>query len=45
MDDPLASAATRIRSDEAVRRVVENLAAVVRAPADTLELTVLCLLA
>jgi MoxR-like ATPase len=45
MDDPLASAATRIRSDDAVRRVVENLAAVVRAPAETLELTVLCLLA
>src|SRR5262252_2433324 len=45
MDDPLPSAATRIRSDEAVRRVVENLAAVVRAPAETLELTVLCLLA
>src|SRR5881398_729856 len=45
MDDPLASAATRIRSDEAVRRVVENLAAVVRAPAETLELTVLCLIA
>src|SRR6059058_1869945 len=45
MDDPLASAATGIRSDEAVRRVVENLAAVVRAPADTLELTVLCLIA
>src|SRR5215472_9540442 len=45
MDDPLASAATRIRSDEAVRRVVNNLAAVVRAPAETLELTVLCLLA
>src|SRR5262245_5908076 len=43
MDDPLASAATRIRSDEAVRRVVENLNAVVRAPAATLELTVLCL--
>src|SRR5881394_1101962 len=45
MDDPLASAASRIRSDEAVRRVVENLAAVVRAPAETLELTVLCLIA
>src|SRR5947207_3393984 len=45
MDDPLASPATRIRSNEAVRRVVENLAAVVRAPAETLELTVLCLLA
>src|SRR5213075_196208 len=45
MDDPLASAATRIRSDEAVRRVVENLAAVVRAPTETLELTVLCLIA
>src|SRR5881394_2594916 len=45
MDDPLASAATRIRSDDAVRRVIENLAAVVRAPTETLELTVLCLLA
>ena len=45
MDDPLASAATGIRSDEAVRRVVENLAAVVRAPTETLELTVLCLIA
>ena len=45
MDDPLASAATRIRSDEAIRRVVRNLAGVVHAPAETLELTVLCLLA
>jgi MoxR-like ATPase len=45
MDDPLASAATRIRSDEAIRRVVGNLAGVVHAPAETLELTVLCLLA
>src|SRR5438874_1445614 len=45
MDDPLRSAATRIGSDESIRRIVANLAAVVRAPADTLELTVLCLLA
>src|SRR5947207_2132351 len=45
MDEPLASAATRIRLDEAVRRVVENLVAIVRGPADTPELTVLCLLA
>src|SRR5918912_152575 len=45
MDDPLASAATRIGSDEAIRRVVGNLAEVVHAPPETLELTVLCLLA
>src|SRR5262249_18388697 len=45
MDDPLASAATRIRSDEAVRPVVNNLGAVVRAPAETLRLAVLCLVA
>src|SRR5262249_118000 len=45
MDETLASAATRIRSDEPVRPAVADLAAVVRAPAETLELTVLCLLA
>src|SRR3982750_2935488 len=45
MDDPLRSAATRIGSDESIRRIVANLGAVVHAPADTLQLTVLCLLA
>src|SRR5881394_1549240 len=45
MDDPLASAATRIGSDEAIQRVVANLGGVVHAPDETLQLTVLCLLA
>src|SRR5216117_2204466 len=45
MDDPLRSAATRIGSDESIGRIVANLAGVVRAPAETLELTVLCLIA
>src|SRR3982750_2906731 len=45
MDDPLRSAATRIGSDESIRRIVANLGAVVHAPADTLELCVLCLVA
>src|SRR3954447_8189852 len=45
MDDPLRSAATRIGSDESIRRIVGNLGAVVHAPDETLELTVLCLLA
>src|SRR4026209_1580659 len=45
MDDPLSSAATRIGSDEAIGRVVDNLASVVHAPRETLELTVLCLIA
>src|SRR5213595_3758077 len=45
MDDPLRSAATRIGSDEAVRRIVANLGGVVHASDETLELTVLCLLA
>jgi MoxR-like ATPase len=44
MDDPLRALA-RIEPAEAVRRIVANLAAVVHAPADTLQLTVLCLLA
>jgi MoxR-like ATPase len=44
MDDP-ARAATRAEPAAAVRRVVENLGSVVHAPAETLELTVLCLLA
>src|SRR5881409_1944580 len=43
MDDPLRSAATRIGSDESIRRIVDNVAKVVRAPAETLELSVLCL--
>src|SRR5438874_3937133 len=45
MDDPLRSAATRIGSDESIGRIVANLAGVVHAPAETLQLTVLCLLA
>ena len=45
MDDPLSSAATRIGSDEAVRRIVTNLGGVVHASDETLQLTVLCLLA
>src|SRR3954453_13437752 len=45
MDDPLRSAATRIGSDEAVRRIVANLGSVVHASDETLQLTVLCLLA
>src|SRR5256714_6498660 len=45
MDDPLRSAATRIDSDESIGRIVGNLAAVVHAPPETLELTVLSLLA
>src|SRR5437660_3726571 len=45
MDDPLRSAATRIGSDEAVRRIVTNLGGVVHASDETLELTVLSLLA
>jgi MoxR-like ATPase len=44
MDDP-ARAATRAEPAAAVRRVVENLGGVVHAPAETLELTVLCLVA
>jgi MoxR-like ATPase len=44
MDDPLR-AVERIAPAEAVRRIVGNLADVVHAPAETLELTVLCLLA
>src|SRR5947207_13434497 len=45
MDDPLRSAATRIGADEAIQRVVANLGGVVHAPDETLQLTVLCLLA
>src|SRR6184192_4840238 len=45
MDDPLRSAATRIGSDESIRRIVANLGGVVHAPDETLQLTVLCLLA
>src|SRR5689334_25104448 len=45
MDDPLSSAATRIGSDEAIRRIVANLGGVVHATEETLQLTVLCLLA
>src|SRR2546421_1415918 len=41
MDDPLRSAATRIGSDEAVRRIVTNLGGVVHASDETLQLTVL----
>jgi MoxR-like ATPase len=45
MDDPLRSAATRVGADESIRRIVRNLGGVVHAPDETLELTVLCLLA
>src|SRR5881397_3996272 len=45
MDDPLRSAAARIGSDEAVRRIVTNLGGVVHASDEPLQLTVLCLLA
>src|ERR687883_1765752 len=44
MDDPLR-AVERIAPADAIRRIVGNLAEVVHAPAETLELTVLCLLA
>jgi MoxR-like ATPase len=44
MDDHVRTAA-RAEPAEAVRRVVENLAHVVHAPTETLELTVLCLVA
>ena len=44
MDDP-ARAATQADAAAAVGRVVDNLASVVHAPRETLELTVLCLLA
>jgi MoxR-like ATPase len=45
MDDPLRSAATRVGPEESIRRIVRNLGGVVHAPEDTLQLTVLCLLA
>jgi MoxR-like ATPase len=45
VDDPLRSAAAQAEPAEAIRRVVENLRLVVHAPDETLELTVLCLLA
>src|SRR6476660_8720285 len=45
MDDPLRSAATRIGPDESVRRIVANVGGVVHAPDETLQLSVLCLLA
>src|SRR5215831_118088 len=45
MDDPLSSAATRIGADEAIRRIVGNLGGVVHASEETLQLTVLCLVA
>src|ERR671933_225075 len=44
MDDP-ARAVTRADAATAIGRVVDNLATVVHAPRETLELTVLCLLA
>src|ERR687883_619218 len=44
MDDPLR-AVERIAPADAIRRIVGNLAEVVHAPPETLELTVLCLLA
>src|SRR3989442_965151 len=45
MDDPLRSAANRIVPDESVRRIVANVGGVVHAPDETLQLSVLCLLA
>jgi MoxR-like ATPase len=45
MDDALRSAAMSAAPAAAVQRVVDNLGSVVHAPAETLELTVLCLLA
>jgi MoxR-like ATPase len=45
VDDPLRSAATRVGAEESIRRIVANLAGVVHAPEETLQLTVLCLLA
>jgi MoxR-like ATPase len=45
MDDPLRRTSASGDPAEAIRRVVENLALVVHAPAETLQLTVLCLLA
>jgi MoxR-like ATPase len=45
MDDPLRSAAARVGAEESIRRIVGNLAGVVHAPEETLQLTVLCLLA
>jgi MoxR-like ATPase len=45
MDDPLRSAAAPLAPEDSIRRVVGNVAGVVHAPAETLELTVLCLLA
>src|ERR1700693_1257431 len=45
MDDPLRSAATRIGPDESGRRIVAKVGGVVHAPDETLQLTVLCLLA
>ena len=44
MDDP-ARATARTSAATATKRVVDNLASVVHAPRETLELTVLCLLA
>src|SRR5919197_2467910 len=44
MDDP-ARATARVDAATATKRVVDNLASVVHAPRETLELTVLCLLA
>src|SRR5689334_7728577 len=45
MDDALRSATTRPAPADSIRRVVDNLSGVVHAPPETLELTVLCLLA
>ena len=45
MDEPLRSATTRAAPAASIGRVVENLSIVVHAPDETLELTVLCLLA
>src|SRR5690242_9783136 len=45
MDDALRSATTRPAPADSIRRVVDNLSGVVHATEETLQLTVLCLLA
>jgi MoxR-like ATPase len=45
VDDPLRRTAASIEPAAAIGRLVENLGAVVHAPEETLQLTVLCLLA
>jgi MoxR-like ATPase len=45
MDDPVATSAAEVGADQAIARIVGNLAEVVHAPEETLRLTVLCLVA